>query len=376
MRARLQWQGRRGLALALVAAGALAAAPASAASRRHPRKAPPPAAEPAPAPEPAPAAEPAAGATFAPGSALECVRPDQAQAGSDIEIVCAPSSILGVSHMQIGYRGGRSDSFTRVGMQTTDVGFRAVIPGAAAQGNGVQYFTEAFDKANALVATDGRDDSPNVILLRGGTVVAGNDATPLEASAQAAPSEARFAPRAHSLWVGIAFGAAYGWQPSVSLERRSDLNADAGFAGGGLGYLAPEVGFRLTPRLGLSLRGRHQYLPSEGHDPAHPGTSAHWAHSVLARASYAFPFERTAVFVAGQVGGGEGVRFWFPAGQGGSDMTASDTSKAGPVIFGPATGFLFRINQQVALLAELQIFMAAPKFATFADADLGVQMSF
>src|SRR5262249_29407224 len=149
----------------------------------------------------------------------------------------------------MAFRGGGADSFMKVAMLPAQKGFRAVIPAASVQGNGVQYFCEAYDKAGAKLSSDGRDDSPNVILLQAAprptAAGGGSEATPLEASAQGAPVEAEsaFAPRAHSLWVGVAVGAAYGWQPSVNLERRSDLSAGAGFAGGGLGYFAPEIGF-------------------------------------------------------------------------------------------------------------------------------------
>jgi hypothetical protein len=381
------WRAQ-GLALGLLAWGALATAPASAQSKRQVRRATTVAQEAAPATAPAPTASPpiAAPAESGPanGAVLGCVHPDESNAGANIEIVCAPSSIVEVAHMQVYYRTG-NDPFAKIAMDYSEsIGHRAVIPGTAARGRAMQYYCEATNAAGVVVASDGRDDSPNTVLLHGGAPVAqaGGDGTseaaPIEGTTglvAAADAGSDLDPRAGSLWVGLALGSAYGWQPSVNLERRKDLSAEAGFAGAGLGYFAPEIGYHVTRNLAVALRGRHQMLPAQGTDPAHPGSSARWAHSVLVRGIRTFSFDRTAVFVAGQLGGGQGMRFYFPARQD-SGLPASDTSQAGPLLFGPAVGFQYRCNAKIALVAQLQMFFAAPHFAAFADTDIGAQMTF
>jgi hypothetical protein len=380
-----------GLALGLLAWGALAAAPASAESKRRPRRpATPVAAEEAPAP----AASTAPAATESPpigapaengpvnGAVLGCVHPEESNAGVNIEVVCAPSSIVDVARMQVFYRAQGAEGFTKIAMDYSESsGHRAVIPGTAARGRAMQYYCEATNAAGVVVASDGREDSPNTVLLHGDVPVAGSEgpseAAPIEGSGLVAAAEAGsdLDARPGSLWVGLAFGSAYGWQPSVSLERRKDLSAEAGFAGAGLGYFAPEIGYHVTRNVAVALRGRHQVLPAQGTDPAHPGSSARWAHSVLLRGIRTFSFDRTAVFVAGQVGGGQGMRFYFPARQDIGLMT-SDTSQAGPLLLGPAVGFQYRLNAKLAVVAQLQAFFAAPQFAAFADTDLGMQVTF
>ena len=371
-----------GVALALLAWGALAATPASAQSHRAKRAKPAEVEAPA---DPAPAATtPPVASGPVDGSALGCVHPEESNAGSNVEIICAPSSIVDVARMQVFYRTVGSEGFTKVAMDYSESsGHRAVIPGTAVRGRAVQYYCEAYGGTGAVVASDGREDSPNTVLVHGAPGAAAqsdaaSEAAPVEGApglVAAAEAGSDLDPRAGSLWVGLAFGSAYGWQPTSTLERRKDLSAEAGFAGAGLGYFAPEVGYRLTRNFAVAVRGRHQVLPAQGKDPEHPGSSARWAHSVLVRGLRTFSFDRSALFVAGQLGGGQGMRFYFPA-RSEIGLMASDTSQAGPVLFGPAAGYLYRLSRQVAMVAEVQVFLAAPHFATFVDTDLGVQLTF
>ena len=119
----------------------------------------------------------------------------------------------------------------------------------------------------------------------------------------------------------------------------------------------------------MSLRGRHQYIPAQGADPEHPGSPSRWAHSVLLRGQHTLERGRLAFVLAAQLGGGDGIRFRFPPRQD-FGLPASDTSRAGPVLLGPAGGLLYRLNPRLALAADLQVFVSAPHVAAIADSRL------
>ena len=53
-------------------------------------------------------------------------------------------------------------------MERTSKGwYAAVIPAARLVGKSLQYYAQAFDARESVAATNGKESSPNILMLRG-----------------------------------------------------------------------------------------------------------------------------------------------------------------------------------------------------------------
>jgi hypothetical protein len=64
------------------------------------------------------------------------------------------------------YRTGSAHYYS-VPMERTAKGwYAAIVPGARVTGKNLQYYAEALDGREAVVATNGKEASPNILMLR------------------------------------------------------------------------------------------------------------------------------------------------------------------------------------------------------------------
>ncbi len=314
---------------------------------------------------------------------LDCTAPDEVEAGKEVVIECQREKWLADARVEAFVRLPGKDAYTALTIEASDpkAPLRARVAGADVHPPFLTYYVQATVSGAGVVAASGRADSPNLVQVKPPPPPPqpfGAVATP------AAEAQSSFLPRwiatdwsprtPGHFWVGLGLGSGYGWQSKSRLEYRSDLEADAGFGPAGLVHLAPEVGYQLTPEIAVSLVGRNQFISGGGGEPAHPGQPAHWAHAVMARGSYAVDLGAVGVYGALQAGGGSGFRFRFSP-----DPVAGrprhDTTRGGPVVFGPAAGLLYKLAGNFGLVAETSILIGVPDFGVMTDLTLGIQLN-
>jgi hypothetical protein len=362
-------------------------------------KAPPPP-EPEPAPEPEPEArddEPDLPANLP--TPLHCPNPDEAPPGEPIALRCVAGPTLAVSKVVLYYRLPGGEQFSQVATERSRKGwYNGTIPADAAAGKSLQYYFEARDASGKEVATNGRNDSPNLMLIREGAPVVGrgtmavrfasgerrgDEENPLEAQQserdRAVQEVGRRTRRAGSIFVGFSIGTGYGYHLASRLEYRTDLQVGEGLSSVGLLHFSPELGYMITNGLSISLQGRFQYIPEQGRAQPGTGAPAHGANSVLAKLAYAFGSKSAQFQVSLAAGGGEGFRLQVPPKPTNDSKTSlprNDTVRAGPFIFGPGLGFIYHFVPMFAWAIEAKGLMGAPDPGYAVEISTGPQIAF
>jgi hypothetical protein len=237
----------------------------------------------------------------------------------------------------------------------------------------VSSMLAAGGNAAAQGTAAGRDDEPSKV-EHGGNPIDGPPARvkgkkeiepPPELPAPPIP------PRApHTAWVGWTFGTGYGYQGAGETETQA-VTTTAGFAPGVLGYFGPEFGYQVNDRVAVSLQTRHQVIPKNTPDTTRTVNPNQWAHSVLARATYNFPFTHFQLYAGGVLGAGYFRFRTEPTPSMG--VIASDTVHAGPGVVGPVAGITFPFAKAVSLVGEFRSLVGFPDFGVMGDFSLGLQ---
>jgi len=100
---------------------------------------------------------------------LTCAVPDEAPLRADIYVHCVARGNLKAKSIIFYYRttvGGTSKYFTAPMERTSKGWYAAVVPGARVFGKVLQYYAEALDGREAVVARNGKESSPNILTLR------------------------------------------------------------------------------------------------------------------------------------------------------------------------------------------------------------------
>ena len=100
--------------------------------------------------------------------ALTCVVPDEAPLRTDLFVHCVARPNVKARSIVFYYRGAGARYYS-VPMERTAKGwYAAIVPGVRVTGKALQYYAEAFNDREAIVANNGKENSPNIITLRPG----------------------------------------------------------------------------------------------------------------------------------------------------------------------------------------------------------------
>jgi hypothetical protein len=410
-----------------------AAKPAATPSRRSPAPAAPPRAAPAtPAVAPAPAAPatpPAAhGVPELPAvlpSDLYCPAMEEAPEGQEIVIRCAVNPKLKAERVLLYFRSSGAPSYAVAAMQISPKGWlEASIPEEAATGESMQYYCEARDSDDNVVATSGQEDIPNPIILTpatpGQTPVGRRVATggkgdgddPLKRIRDEQKSEKHelvlHRRRQGAIWLAPGVGTGAGYHLDSLLEWRKGLDvptykAGLRWAGTLTGYL--ELGYLITDHIGVAAQGRYEWISSEGSGDHSDGSPATRAVLLLGRGLYYLDVGsgNTQIQFSADLGYGDGYRFAFPPTNPThqpelvdprnpslgckKDTTTTppscipqptlvtDTVRSGPIVYGAGVGFIYHFNSHFAANAEVRILAAGPHFGLLAEGYLTLQVA-
>jgi hypothetical protein len=402
-------------------AGAVAAAPPPEVAAAPPPEAAPPPAPPPPPPKPkrrAPIMEDATAPAAAPPppprprasdddsgepdlpvhiDALDCPTPDETPPDKSVKLRCAAANNLGLAKVFLLYRLPGSEDYGTVEMSRTPKGwYEGKIPKKAVTGKSVQFYFEGRNADGKAVVSNGRSDSPNLIVIRedaaaeeaeaetGGGQAADTEENPLdERDESQGPRlylgkvdkskiglDTRYGNR--RFWIGIGVGSGYGYAKGNGLEARTDLQPlyAPGLGWAGLGHLAPEIGFQITPDFAVSLEGRNQYIPQPAKYSKFVATGAQ---SVLARLLAYTKQSRLRFYGALNVGGGEGFRFVLYPDKTRPDF--KDTVRGGPFLVGLGGGLYYEISHGVSFVTEINALAGLPIFSAVGDLNLAIQFN-
>lgn len=324
---------------------------------------------------------------------LTCPAPDEAPPDAPIVLGCVAQPDLQVGRVLLFYRLPGAETFSILPTQKSRRGWYTVtIPGKVVQGTQVQYYFEARDAADTVIATNGRNDSPNVIILksdaprvtlaslsarrraRSESTSASEDPLERVRAANAAAEDSESLWGQSTYWIGLGVGTGYGWASSrPAWEWRQDVAAPAGAHPASLLALAPEFGYRVNDRWAIALTGRNQIIPTSGADTTRTGAPAPGAQSLLLRGLYFIGGAGPRAYVSAMVGAGEGVRLVTSSQE---TMSKNDTVRIGPVLAGLSVGAVFPIGHHFALTLDARGLAGFGDFGIVGDGTVGAIVAF
>ncbi|HEY2902163.1 MAG TPA: tetratricopeptide repeat protein [Polyangia bacterium] len=313
-------------------------------------------------------------------NALDCPVSDETPPEKNVAVRCAVAPELGAASVTLLYRVPGSEDFVESPMKKTPKGwFVGRIPKKAVSGKAVQFYFEARDRADKAIASNGRGDSPNLILIRERTDSdsAGGDDEGRHPEVEENPLEdTRGVPSPfgqRKWWLGLMVGSGIGYAGGDGPEARTELRGLflPGIAYSSLGHLAPEIGVQLGSHLALSLQGRNQYIPQAKKYEKYAATGAQ---SVLLRLLLMTGQHRVRAYGAAMVGGGEGFRLViYPDPQ---DRNFKDTVRGGPGLAGLGAGVTVEVTSAFSLVLETNGLVGFPHFSAVVDGHAGFQVNF
>ena len=323
---------------------------------------------------------------------LYCPTPSEVAPDTELTIRCAARPALGTPKVVFNYRPSGSESFSTADATRSPKGWYVIkIRAADVKGSSLQFFAQAYNANNRVTASNGTDESPNILLIRKGAVGTdqpGLDEDPLahvqrERDAEVAAMNLRPRRPANRAWLGMGMGTGYGWFPSSSPESygKQGSRVPSSFAFGGVLHLLPEIGYQWTDHIAFSLQGRYQFVHTTSGSGCLPPTcrqpnSTAWAAlgRVYLLSDGLFGREsHLQIFGTGSLGGGTAFRLYVASSR---NFKNSDTVHGGPFVGGLGGGLVYHFTDYLALAAELRALAGFWDVATVFEGGLSAQWAF
>ena len=350
---------------------------------------------------------------------LYCPAVEESPEGQEIVIRCAVKPTLKAERILLYFRASGAPTYSVAAMQNSPKGWlEASVPATTATGESLQYYCEARDSADNVVATNGQEDIPNPIILK--PAVAG--ATRLPVATGGKGDEDALAGIKHeqeneilekgihrrrtgAFWIGAGWGTGWGYHLSQRFEWRADANdyPHAGVHSVGWLNFYPEVGYLITEHIGVAVQGRLEYIPIEGSGDTNPGRPANGAYAVLGRGLYYLDLGagNAQIQFSASLGWGD-YRFAYPPTNSvgakyvpedptkptgpckknpGTDTCIwqptllTDTIRSGSFLYGVGAGFIYHFTHWFAANFELRFLGAGPHLGLLLEGYTSAQFS-
>jgi len=375
---------------------------------------PPP---PPPAPPLAPVGEPEL-PTVLPAD-LYCPVVEEAPEGREIVLRCAAKPKLKAERLLLYYRASGAPTYAVAAMQSSPKGWlEASIPAESATGESMQYYCEARDSDDNVVATSGQADVPNPIILtpaapvttperpRVATGGKGDGEDPLTGIKHEQDTEMLergiHRRRQGAFWMSAGVGTGVGYHKASLLEWRRDASpVGAGVRVVGLATFYPEIGYLLSEHIGVAVQGRLEYISTEGSGDINPGRPSGGAIAVIGRGLYYLDLGagNAQIQFSADLGGGDGYRFAFPptnpdhkrnlgTNPNGTCIVypnttncipaptlLTDTVRSGPLVYGAGAGFIYHFTHNLAANVELRFLGAGPHLGLMLEGYASIQFA-
>ncbi|MEO8212686.1 MAG: tetratricopeptide repeat protein [Myxococcales bacterium] len=342
-------------------------------------------------------------------TALNCPYPDDTPPGKKVTLRCVAAANLGIAGVSLFYKGYEMTDYEKVDMTKSSKGWwQVAVPMKRVDGKSLQFFFEGLNSSGKPVVSNGRAESPNVMLIvekdaaaaAPAAAIAEEDENPLEENNRSPRFrlgktddsqeglDTHFGNR--RFWIGIGAGTGLvlpingvlesrvcglGETSGMCKDRRTPaLSPDvpvSGFGWARLAHLVPEIGVQITPNWAISIEGRNQWIPQSKKVANY---TASGAHSVLLKVIHYTKQKRTRLFYGVVGGGGEGVRMNIQS----DDMNLElwDTVRVGRVLLGGTGGLNFEISRGVTWTAGVNAMYGFPAKGFAFDLNTGIQFNF
>jgi len=315
--------------------------------------------------------------------ALDCPYPSDTAPGKKLVLRCAAAASLGVANVNLFYKGFEMQNYDSLPMEKSPKGWwRAEIPKNHVDGKSIQFYFEGVDASDAPVVSNGRAESPNVMLIVNKTLPQPKkrreEEDPLADDTDLIGR--RFGNR--RFWIGLGLGTGgvlpINGKPEALVNGYDDQGhspAVPGIGWAGLMHAAPTIGFAFSPNWALALEGRDQYiLRPKG---VSQSVSASGAHAVVLRLLHYTKQSRARFFYGIGGGGGEGIREIVKVQNSDPSKSAfQDTVLVGPFLATAAGGFIYEISTRISWIAQLNFYVGMTKLGLALDLNTGVQVNF
>jgi hypothetical protein len=344
---------------------------------------------------------------------LECQYKDETPPDKPLPVRCAVAPNLPVTKLFLLYLEPGNQEFTTAEMTKSPKGwFVNKIPKDVVTGTSLRFYVEGRNAAGKAVVSNGRSDSPNVILIREASAAEAEkemggvkrkpgdeeEENPLEEPDPTKPHrflghidrskigvDTRYGNR--QWWIGLGIGTGLGYAKGNGFEALTEFNDEftPGLGWAGFFHLTPEIGYQLTPDWAVSLEGRLQYIYQNAHFAPY---TASGALSGLFRVIRYSKQQRLRFFGSAMAGGGEGFRLivftgsqvaaLHPEAAKGDPQIGSirDTVLGGPALVGAGGGLTYEINKGLSYVMETNILAGVPTFSAVVDVNFGFQINF
>jgi hypothetical protein len=316
--------------------------------------------------------------------ALDCPTPDETPPGKKVTLRCAAAANLGIASVTVYYKGFEMNDFEPLTMEKSPKGWwQAAIPKTRVNGKSLQFYFEGMDESDKPVVSNGRAESPNVMLIvahvagEGPAKKKNEEENPLDVVTSF--EDRKYGNR--RFWIGVGVGTGFAFAIKGLPESRVNnyydqtLNGFPPITGGGwagLGQVAPEIGLQLNPLWAISIEGRDQYIPQAA---AVSGYTASGAHAILFKVIRYTRQARARLFFAAAGGGGEGIRmniYSDPTGR----ANFKDSILIGHVLVGGTAGFVYDLGKSFTWMIELNALAGFPKTGIGFDVNTAIQFNF
>jgi hypothetical protein len=338
---------------------------------------------------------------------FKCPNGGEVQSGDEVTLKCLTAAELHPASVMLYYKPNGADQYeplpmTKSGSSGAATMWIGKIPASQTKAKWIPVYFEAHDQSGKSVAFSGREDSPNVITVKGGEAAAtatvatgegdngdGDDEEEEEGeeidddNPLARMERERY--REHqgskgSWWLSLGFGSGFGYAGGHSTEAfgKSGVGFNAGLAFAPLGQAVPEVGYFIGRNTAISLAGRLQAIFPRG-----PKGTATGAITGLLRILFFTDDEgKVRWYFAGVGGAGEGFRFQVeaqvlnqndgsPTGQ-----TVKDTVRGGPYVAGIGGGMLYKVSRHWRWTVDVQSLIGFSNVSWVLDFSSGARYQF
>jgi len=312
--------------------------------------------------------------------ALDCPYPSDIAPGKKLTLRCAAADNLGIANVNLYYKGYQMDDYESLAMEKSAKGWwQAVVPKKSVDGKSLQFYFEGVDASDKPVVSNGRAESPNVMLIaaKGGGKMKKRREEEDPLAEDVSIEDRKFGNRRFYFGIGVGTGGLlpFGGKPEALVEsymmqdQKPTVN---GVGWAGWFHLAPVIGIQFNPNVGLSLEGRDQYIKR----PAGVSSTvaASGAHSVLLKLLFYTHQARSRFFFGGGGGGGEGIREIVQVQQPGRSVF-QDTVRIGPILIVGTGGYIYEASKSFSLVAQTNLYVGLPKAGLAAEVNLGVQFN-
>ena len=315
--------------------------------------------------------------------ALDCPYPSDTAPGKKLVLRCAAAANLGVANVNLYYKGFEMQDYESLPMEKSPKGWwRAEVPKKHVDGKSIQFYFEGVDASDAPVVSNGRAESPNVMLIVNKSLPQPKkrreEEDPLADDVDLIGR--KFGNR--RFWIGLGVGSGgvlpINGKPEALVNSYMDRGhspAVPGIGWAGLLHAAPTIGFAFNPNWAIALEGRNQYiLRPKG---VSQSVSASGAHAVTLRLLHYTKQARARFFYGVGGGGGEGIREIVQVRTSDTSKSAfQDTVLVGPYLATAAGGFIYEISPRTSWIAQLNFYVGFPKMGLALDLNTGIQVNF